>query len=234
MVPRVRVIPKILVVDDEPDAVDLIKFNLKAAGYEVATAVDGDEALKKARSILPNLIVLDLMLPEVDGLEVCKILRRDQRVSATPIIMVTAKAAEIDRVLGLELGADDYVTKPFSPRELVLRVKRLLRTEAASSDAKLDTIIVKDLVLDIPRHLATVKGRAIDLTATEFKLLTVLAQRRGRVQSREQLLQDVWEYDSLIDTRTVDTHMRRLREKLGAVSKYLDTVRGVGYRFLEE
>ena len=120
--------PKILVVDDEPDAVELIKFNLKGAGYDVLTAADGDEALKKARSLLPDLIVLDLMLPEVDGLEVCKILRRDQRVSTTPILMLTAKAAEIDRVLGLELGADDYVTKPFSPRELVLRVKRLLET----------------------------------------------------------------------------------------------------------
>ena len=225
--------PKILVVDDEPDAIELIKFNLKAAGYEVVTAADGEEALKKARSLLPDLIILDLMLPEVDGLEVCKILRRDQRVSATPILMLTAKAAEIDRVLGLELGADDYVTKPFSPRELVLRVKRLLRVEPANN-AKEDEIILKELRLDVPRHQATVNGRSIDLTATEFRLLTVLARRRGRVQSREQLLHDVWEYDNLIDTRTVDTHMRRLREKLGAAAKYLDTVRGVGYRFVEE
>lgn len=224
---------KILVVDDEPDAIELIKFNLKAAGYEVLTAADGEEALKKARAALPDLIVLDLMLPEVDGLEVCKILRRDSRVSATPIIMLTAKAAEIDRVLGLELGADDYVTKPFSPRELVLRVKRLLRTGPATIE-KADQITVKDLSLDIPRHQATVKGRSIDLTATEFKLLTVLVQRRGRVQSREQLLQDVWEYDNLFDTRTVDTHVRRLREKLGVAARYVDTVRGVGYRFIEE
>jgi DNA-binding response OmpR family regulator len=226
--------PKVLVVDDEPDAIDLIKFNLKGAGYEVITAVDGDEALKKARSQLPDLIILDLMLPEVDGLEVCKILRRDQRVSATPILMLTAKAAEIDRVLGLELGADDYVTKPFSPRELILRVKRLLRSGPAAPGAKEDEITLKELRLDIPRHQAMVRGKSVDLTATEFKLLTVLCQRRGRVQSREQLLQDVWEYDNLIDTRTVDTHMRRLREKLGAAAKYLDTVRGVGYRFIEE
>jgi DNA-binding response OmpR family regulator len=182
--------PKILVVDDEPDAIELIKFNLKGAGYEVVTAADGDEALKKARSLLPDLIVLDLMLPEVDGLEVCKTLRADSRLSATPIIMLTAKAAEIDRVLGLELGADDYVTKPFSPRELVLRIKRLLRTGPAAG-ARADEIIFKEIKLDIPRHQATVKGRPIDLTATEFKLLTVLAQRRGRVQSRDQLLQDV-------------------------------------------
>src|SRR5580704_632540 len=233
MVRTSRMIPKILVVDDEPDAIELIKFNLKAAGYEVVTAADGDEALKKARAIMPDLIVLDVMLPEVDGLEVCKILRRDQRVSAIPIIMLTAKAAEIDRVLGLELGADDYVTKPFSPRELVLRVKRLLRA-GQSTGAKEDEISLKELALDIPRHQASVKGRPIDLTATEFKLLTVLIQRRGRVQSREQLLQDVWEYDNLIDTRTVDTHVRRLREKLGLAARYLDTVRGVGYRFIEE
>lgn len=225
--------PKILVVDDEPDAVEMLEFNLKSNGYDVVTAADGEEALAKARSVLPNLIVLDLMLPEVDGMEVCKILRRDQRTSGIPIIMLTAKAAEIDRVLGLELGADDYVTKPFSIRELVLRVKRLLRTETAGEE-KSDRIVWKDLTIDIPRHQALVKGKALDLTATEFKLLTVLAQRRGRVQSRDQLLHDVWEYDNVIDTRTVDTHVRRLREKLGAAAKYLDTVRGVGYRFVEE
>jgi two-component system phosphate regulon response regulator PhoB len=225
--------PRILVVDDEPDAVELIEFNLKANGYEVVTAADGEEALQKARTIMPNLIILDIMLPEVDGMEVCKILRRDQRTSAIPVIMLTAKAAEIDRVLGLELGADDYVTKPFSPRELALRVKRLLRTGAVPEE-KTDRIEWKELVIDIPRHQVTIKGRSVDLTATEFKLLTALAQRRGRVQSREQLLHDVWEYDNLIDTRTVDTHMRRLREKLGVAAKYLDTVRGVGYRFVEE
>lgn len=224
---------KILVVDDEPDAVELIKFNLKAAGYEVITSADGQDALTKARSLLPNLIILDVMLPEVDGLEVCKILRRDKQVSSIPIIMLTAKAAEIDRVLGLELGADDYVTKPFSPRELVLRVKRLLRSSMESADDASE-IKFKELILNIPRHQALVKGRAVELTATEFKLLVVLAQRRGRVQTREKLLQDVWEYDNFIDTRTVDTHMRRLREKLGVASKYLDTVRGVGYRFMEE
>ncbi len=220
-------------VDDEPDALELIEFNLIAAGYEVATAPDGETALKKARAILPNLILLDLMLPEVDGLEVCKILRRDSNTSSIPIIMLTAKAAEIDRVLGLELGADDYVTKPFSPRELVLRVKGLLK-RAPATETKADKIIFGDLSVDIPRHQITIKGKPIELTATEFKLITVLAQRRGRVQSREQLLKDVWEYDSLIDTRTVDTHMRRLREKLGSAAKYLDTVRGVGYRFVEE
>jgi len=225
--------PKILVVDDEPDAVELIEFNLKAAGFDVVTANDGAEALKKARQVLPQLILLDLMLPEVDGLEVCKILRRDPQTQAIPIIMVTAKAAEIDRVLGLELGADDYVTKPFSPRELVLRVKRLLRERQPPSQ-KPERFQFRDLSVDIPRHKVTVKDKDVELTATEFKLLTVLIERRGRVQTRDQLLRDVWEYDAAIDTRTVDTHIRRLREKLGPAARYVETVRGVGYRFAEE
>ena len=225
--------PKILVVDDEPDALELIEFNLKAAGFEVITADDGKEALKKALAVLPNLILLDLMLPEIDGLEVCKMLRHDATTAAIPIIMLTAKAAEIDRVLGLELGADDYVTKPFSPRELVLRVKSLLR-RLQSADEKKEQLRFGDLFVDIPGHHVSVKGRRIDLTATEFKLITVLAQRRGRVQSRDQLLRDVWEYDTMIDTRTVDTHMRRVREKLGTAARHLETVRGVGYRLTED
>lgn len=224
--------PKILVVDDEPDAIELIGFNLKSAGYEVITAEDGNEALKKARVFLPSLILLDLMIPEVDGLEVCKILRRDPHTAGIPIIMVTAKAAELDRILGLELGANDYVTKPFSPRELVLRVKNLL-SRSGPPEEKRDRYQVGELVIDIPRHSVTVSKKMIDLTATEFKLLTTLVERRGRVQSREKLLQDVWEYENLIDTRTVDTHMRRLREKLGKASRFLDTVRGVGYRFTD-
>jgi DNA-binding response OmpR family regulator len=224
---------KILVVDDEPDALELIGFNLKGAGYEVITAEDGNSALRKARARKPDLILLDLMIPEVDGLEVCKILRRDPETSGIPIIMVTAKAAEFDRVLGLELGANDYITKPFSPRELVLRVKNLVH-RANPPEQKRDHFEVGELAIDIPRHEVKVNRQAIDLTATEFKLLTTLLQRRGRVQSREKLLQDVWEYENLIDTRTVDTHMRRLREKLGKAARFLDTVRGVGYRFSDE
>ena len=158
--------------------------------------------------------------------------RRDPATAALPVVMVTAKAAEIDRILGLELGADDYITKPFSPRELVLRVKKILQRGHPAGEEK-DTYKFGELTIDHPRHLVTWRGKQIELTATEFKLLAVLAQRRGRVQSREQLLRDVWEYNSLIDTRTVDTHMRRLREKLGPAAKFLDTVRGVGYRFLE-
>ena len=222
--------PRILVVDDEPETVELVEFNLRQAGFDVATAADGSEAIRKVRAQLPSLIVLDLMLPEVDGLEVCKMLRRDTSTAGIPILMLTAKAAELDRVLGLELGADDYVTKPFSPRELVLRVRKLLERGQPKS-AEAETMKFGEVVIDLPRHRVAVRGRRVELTATEFKLLTVLAQRRGRVQSRDTLLRDVWDYNSLVDTRTVDTHMRRLREKLGPAAKHLDTVRGVGYRF---
>jgi len=224
--------PRILVVDDEPETVELVEFNLRQAGFDVATAQDGAEAIQKARAQLPSLIVLDLMLPEVDGLEVCKMLRRDASTAAIPILMLTARAAELDRVLGLELGADDYVTKPFSPRELVLRIKKLLE-RGQTKTAEAETMKFGDLLIDLPRHRVTARGKSVELTATEFKLLAILAQRRGRVQSRDALLRDVWEYNSLVDTRTVDTHMRRLREKLGPAAKHLDTVRGVGYRFAE-
>ena len=224
--------PRILVVDDEPEMIELVEFNLRQAGYAVSTAADGAAALKKVRAHPPDLIVLDVMLPEMDGFELCKILRREAATARTPILMLTAKAAEIDRVLGLELGADDYLTKPFSPRELVLRIKKILARSHAPETPK-ESLRFGDLHIDVPRHLATWKNKPMELTATEFKLLTLLAQRSGRVQSRDQLLRDVWEYDSLIDTRTVDTHMRRLREKLGAAAKHLDTVRGVGYRFVE-
>jgi DNA-binding response OmpR family regulator len=219
-------------VDDEPEILELVEFNLQQAGYAVSTAAAGAAALKKARAQTPHLIILDVMLPEMDGLEICQTLRREPATATVPIILLTAKAAEIDRVLGLELGADDYLTKPFSPRELLLRVKKILARSAPQEKPK-EQIRFGDLLIDLPRHLATWKNKPIELTATEFKLLTILAQRAGRVQSRDQLLRDVWEYDSLIDTRTVDTHMRRLREKIGAAAKHLDTVRGVGYRFVE-
>jgi len=219
-------------VDDEPEAVELVEFNLKKAGFDVITAADGAQALKKARSIQPDLIVLDLMMPEIDGLEVCKILRRDPATARIPIIMLTAKAAEVDRIVGLELGADDYVTKPFSPRELVLRVNKVLR-RGQPDQAEPDTFKFGDLLIDSPRHLVKWRGKSVELTNTEFKLLTLLAKRCGRVQSREHLLRDVWEYSATVDTRTVDTHMRRLREKLGSAAKHLETIRGVGYRFVE-
>ncbi len=227
---------KILVVDDEPDLVELIETNLTAAGFEVLQAGDGRDALEKARESQPQLILLDVMLPEMDGLEVCKLLRSDVRTRSIPIVMLTARTAEIDRVLGLELGADDYVTKPFSTRELVLRVKKLLQRQTAAAEPAQDVegqIHLAGLHIDKPRHRASYDGRLLDLTLTEFKLAAILAERCGRVQSREQLLRDVWGYNSMIDTRTVDTHMRRLRGKLGPAAKLLDTVRGVGYRFRE-
>ena len=224
---------KVLVVDDEPDAVELIAFNLKNAGLEVVTADDGREAIRKAESTHPDLIVLDVMLPEMDGLEVCKQLRAGPETGNIPIIMLTAKAGEVDRVLGLELGADDYITKPFSPRELVLRVKNLLRRVQSEKEPKSE-IRVGDLYVNVPRHEVLIKNKRIDLTATEFKLITMLIQRRGRVQSREQLLRDVWDYNTLVDTRTVDTHMRRLREKLGNTARHIETVRGIGYRFTDD
>jgi len=221
---------KILVVDDEPDALEILGFKLKEAGYLPLFAKDGARAIATARDERPALIVLDLMLPEVDGLEVCKILRRDPGTASIPILMLTARAAEMDRVLGLELGADDYVTKPFSPRELVLRIKKLL-ARAKAADDPVTQLRFGELEIDVPRHAVTLAGRAVALTATEFKLLEVLARRRGRVQTRERLLQDVWGYENPIDSRTVDTHMRRLREKIGAAAAHLETIRGVGYRF---
>jgi two-component system phosphate regulon response regulator PhoB len=224
---------KILIVDDEPDVIDLVKYNLAQAGYEVATASEGFEGFRKAQDLHPSLILLDVMMPGMDGLEVCKRLRADPKTARIPVIMLTAKASEVDRVLGLELGADDYVTKPFSPRELILRIKKLLQRAHVAESAS-ETHQIGDLSVDMPRHRVTIKGRVIHLTATEFKLLVTLIERKGHVQTREKLLRDVWEYDKGIDTRTVDTHMRRLREKLGTFgTKYLDTVRGVGYRFVE-
>ena len=224
---------KILIVDDEPDALEVLGFKLREAGYAPLFAKDGARAITLARDERPALIVLDLMLPEVDGLEVCKILRRDPNTASIPVIMLTARAAEMDRVLGLELGADDYVTKPFSPRELVLRIKKLLARSQATEEVGA-RLRLGELDIDVPRHQVSLSGQALVLTATEFKLLEILTRRRGRVQSRDRLLQDVWGYENPIDSRTVDTHMRRLREKLGDSAHYLETVRGVGYRCLAE
>ena len=221
---------KILVVDDEPDALEVLGFKLREAGYTPIFAKDGTRAIAIARDERPDLIVLDLMLPEVDGLEVCKILRRDPSTASIPVIMLTARASEMDRVLGLELGADDYVTKPFSPRELVIRIRKQL-SRARTGDDQANQLRIGDIQIDVPRHDVQVAGKGITLTATEFKLLEILARRKGRVQSRDRLLQDVWGYENPIDSRTVDTHMRRLREKLGVAAQHLETVRGVGYRF---
>lgn len=224
---------KILVADDEEDVLTLVSMNLKSAGFTVIQAVDGREAISKARTQLPTLMVLDIMLPEMTGLEVCKVLKGDPLTSKIPVIMLTAKAEEVDRIVGLELGADDYITKPFSPRELVLRVKSVLRRGTAPVDEKNDLINLGNISVDRARHQVRIKGDLVELTATEFKLLILLIERRGRVQHRDKLLNDVWGYESIIDTRTVDTHVRRLREKLGTAADCIETVRGFGYRIAE-
>lgn len=205
---------------------------MRKPGYTTETASDGSTAIEKARALAPDVIVLDVMLPGMDGMEVCKILRKDQKTSAVPIVMLSAKASELDRVLGLELGANDYVTKPFSPRELVLRVRKQIEKNAPASETpSSECLSAGNLKVDIPRHEVIYKNKRIDLTAIEFKLLVSLVRRPGHVQTREQLLRDAWGYETDMDTRTVDTHVRRLREKLGAGARYVGTIRGVGYRF---
>ncbi|MDX2227953.1 MAG: winged helix-turn-helix domain-containing protein [Verrucomicrobiae bacterium] len=223
---------KILVIDDEADVLDLVIFNLKNAGFSTVTAENGEIAVQKARDERPDLIVLDLMLPGTNGLDVCKILKKDSITARIPIIILTAKGEVVDKVLGLELGADDYITKPFSPRELVLRIKSVLRRRVETDVA--DILKIGDITLDRARHQVLIRDKSVDLTATEFRLLALLMERRGRVQSRDRLLQDVWDYSSSVDTRTVDTHVRRLRKKLGKNCRYIETTRGVGYRFADE
>ena len=223
---------RILVVDDEPDVLELVVFHLEKEAYRVDVADTGDRALKMARENLPSLLVLDLMLPGINGLEICRLLKRDPKMRDIPILMLTARASEEDRVKGLELGAHDYVTKPFSPRELVLRIKNLLRLTEKSTDG-VELIEAGPFKLDTVRHQATVDGQALNITATEFKLLCLLASRPGEVQPRETLLRDVWGYEPTLDTRTVDTTMQRLRAKLGQAADRLETVRGVGYRLTD-
>jgi two-component system phosphate regulon response regulator PhoB len=224
--------PSVLVIDDEPDLLELVRINLEQAGYRTSTAASGRAALEALRRSRPDLIVLDLMLPDVSGMDVCRRLRSDPETADLPIIMLTAKADEVDRVVGFELGADDYVTKPFSPRELVLRVGAVLRrktAEAASGGA----LEHKSLRLDPDRHRCFVDGAEVTLTAKEFDLLHCLMSRPGRVLTRDALLEQVWGADISVTTRTVDTHLKRLREKLGDAGLLIETVRGVGYRFAE-
>src|SRR5881409_1410389 len=220
---------KILIIEDEQDVADLLALNLRKTGYRVSTAADSASGLQKARDDRPDFIILDLMLPRMSGLEVCKILKSDTATSHTPILMLTARAEEIDRIVGLEFGADDYVTKPFSPREVVLRIRAIFRRgEKADESLKAGPISI-----DPARHEVRVNGKQVHLTSLEFKLLQALMQRRGRVQERDRLLNDVWGYESVIDTRTVDTHVRRLRKKLGKAANVIESVRGFGYRLRE-
>jgi two-component system phosphate regulon response regulator PhoB len=227
---------KILIVEDEPDILEVLGYNLRQAGFEVHTAAEGEEGLRLAEEKTPDLIVLDLMLPGMDGLELCRLLKQRDPLRRVPVLMLTAKAEEVDRIVGLELGADDYVTKPFSPRELVLRIKAILRRAAGKTEEEEEEgrIEIGPLAIDITAHQVQVGARPVELTATEFRLLHTLVRRRGRVQTRDELLEVVWGYQYSGYGRTVDTHIRRLREKLGEACEWVETVRGVGYRFRKE
>lgn len=226
---------KILVVDDETDILNLLDYNLKKAGFTVLLAQDGPEALETAASKRPGLILLDIMLPAMDGTDVLKKLKADEATRSIPVIMLTAKGEEVDRIVGLELGAEDYITKPFSPRELILRVKAVLkRAEPGAEPVHEKAISFNELMLDPSKHRVTVKGAEAALSSTEFKLLAELLSARGRVKTRDALLDRVWGHDCFVTPRTVDTHVRRLRAKLKSAGKYIETVRGVGYRFSEQ
>ena len=223
----------ILVVEDEKDIAELVEYHLRQSGFPVIVASDGASALERVKKSNPTLIILDLMLPDMDGKDICRTLKSDPHTRGIPVLMLTARAEEIDRIVGFELGADDYVTKPFSPRELVLRVKAILRKR--ETDQKEEKVIqIEDLLIDLDRHQVSISKKAIQLTSIEFKLLLQLCLRRGRVQTREHLLNQVWGYTYEGYARTVDTHIRRLREKLGAYGGHIETLRGVGYRFKEE
>ncbi len=228
----------ILIVDDEKDIVDLVSYNLAKAGYRVERCFDGDAALRQIQARVPDMLILDLMLPGVDGLEVCRRLKADKRTARLPILMLTAKGEETDRVVGLEMGADDYVTKPFSPRELMARVKAVLRRGGAAEAGKEGENAVrfeaKGLSLDSEKHEVRVRDKVVDLTAKEFQLLAFMGARQGRVLTRDFLLGQIWDLETEVETRTVDVHIRRLREKLGPAAKLIRTVRGVGYKFQAE
>ena len=224
----------VLVVEDEPDTAELIELHLKNDGYRVTVAGDGDQALKKVHKHMPDLVILDLMIPEITGVEVCKFIRKDPATQSTPIIMCTAKTGEIDKILGLELGADDYVTKPFSPRELLLRVKNLIKRSGSSNVKADERLVIGEIVIDKNTHEVKVDGQNINLTATEYKLLILFTEKIGRVLSREVLLRDIWEYKNDIETRTVDMHVQRLRKKLLSSENSIVTVRGFGYKFIAE
>ncbi len=226
---------KVLVVDDEKDLVDLLAYNLEKAGYRVLKAYDGELALRRILAEHPRAVVLDVMLPGMDGWEVLKRIRANESTRKIPVIMLTAKAEEADKVLGLELGADDYVTKPFSPKELAARLKALLRRGQIEEGGSKNRLEWDDLIID-PERFEVLIGKSkkeVLLTAKEFELLYYLASRPGRVIRREMLLDEIWNIDSDVETRTVDVHMRRLRQKLGAQSSRLGTIRGLGYKFTD-
>lgn len=225
--------PHILVIDDEPDIVDLVAYNLRKDGFIVSTAPDGEEALRKINTKDFALIILDLMLPGIQGMELCRMLKKSPRTENLPIIMLTAKVEEIDRILGLESGADDYLTKPFSPRELVARVKAVLRRAAPKTEEE-NIIYIGDLIINKETYSVIKANHLLDLSATELKLLLYLIERRGKIFNREQLLRGIWKDESYVEPRTVDVHIRRLRTQIEddpANPKYIKTKRGLGYYF---
>lgn len=219
----------ILIADDEPDVVKLLTMNLTQAGFAVTSVEDGGSALACAREQKPSLIVLDVMMPHLSGFEVCKLLKRDNVTQDIPIILVSARGGEIDRVLGFEIGADDYVTKPFSPRELVLRVQSILRRRTVPHKP-LSLLQAGGITMDLDRHQVLVGEAPVELTAVEFKLLRILLEEAGKVQSRDHILKGVWGFNHGVQARTVDTHMRRLRDKLGDSARHIETIRSFGYR----
>lgn len=225
---------RVLVVDDEEDILNLLDFNLTKAGFSCLKATDGPEAIGLATRERPALIVLDIMLPNMEGTEVLRRLKQEERTRDIPVVMLTAKGEEVDKIVGFELGAEDYITKPFSPRELVLRVKAVLkRSGEGAAEEPADVVTFGVLTIDASRHRVMVKDDPVDLSSTEFRLLSELVRSRGRVLSRDALLDRVWGTECFVTPRTVDTHIRRVRAKLGEAGGYIETVRGVGYRFAE-
>jgi two-component system, OmpR family, alkaline phosphatase synthesis response regulator PhoP len=222
---------KILIIEDERDIVEMVKYNLEKEGYSTVVACNGREGFSSAKKERPSLIILDLMLPDIDGFEVCRLLKNNDITNQIPIIMLTAKSREADRVAGLELGADDYVTKPFSPRELIARIRAVLRRN--DSIATRSNVEAGVLLIDTVKHKVFISGKEISLTLTEFKILEFMVQRPGVALSRGKLLDGVFGYDSDVYDRTIDAHIKSLRKKLGEIKEYIETVRGVGYRFKE-
>lgn len=223
----------VLIVEDDKHISKLIKYNFEKAGFGCIVSTTGEKALEILDTEDVDLVLLDIMLPKMDGFDTCRSIKQDKRLKHIPIIMLTAKGEVTDRVVGFELGADEYVVKPFSPRELILRARAVLKRGKSDEPAR-DIISLGKLTIDISRHKVTVNKKETKLTLMEFKLLLILVERRGRVQSRERLLEDVWNIDSDVTTRTVDTHIKRLREKMGKLGALIETVRGMGYRYNEE
>jgi two-component system phosphate regulon response regulator PhoB len=225
---------KILIIEDDRDIAELVEYNLKEERFQVEVCANGQKGLAKAQKNPPDLIVLDLMLPDLGGIEICKALKQDSKLRSIPVLMLTAKGEEVDRIVGFEVGAEDYITKPFSPRELVLRVKAVLkRTQSKDAMPGHRPATFGKLHIDPDKFEVKVGDQPVKLTALEFKLLNYLLEVKGRVATRDTLLDRVWGYDSDLNTRTVDTHIKRLREKLGEVGNYIETIRGLGYRFKE-